>query len=150
MTDTELRTLGVIIAALGGAAVGVERERSGHAKGPDARFAGVRTFTLLEGSRALRMALGRADAWLAVVLLAGAAALVVVAYQAVAVRDPDGTTEVAALVTLAAGLLGGLGHLAFSSAVIAVTALLLIEKSRCMPWLSAWTRPPSAPASASP
>ncbi|MGE5200021.1 MAG: MgtC/SapB family protein, partial [Rhodospirillaceae bacterium] len=33
-------------------------------------------------------------------------------------------------VTLAAGVLGGLGHLAFSSAVIAVTALLLIEKSR--------------------
>jgi uncharacterized membrane protein (DUF4010 family) len=37
---------------------------------------------------------------------------------------------VAALVTLGAGVLGGLGHLAFSSAVIAVTALLLIEKSR--------------------
>jgi uncharacterized membrane protein (DUF4010 family) len=37
---------------------------------------------------------------------------------------------VAALVTLAAGVLGGLGHLAFSSAVVAVTALLLIEKSR--------------------
>ena len=54
----------------------------------------------------------------------------VVAYLAVAARDPDGTTEVAALVTLAAGVLAGLGHLAFSSAVIAVTALLLIEKSR--------------------
>ena len=131
MTDTELRTLGVIIAALGGAAVGVERERSGHAKGPDARFAGVRTFTLLGGLAGLSGWLWAEQMpWLAVVLLAGAAALVVVAYQAVAVRDPDGTTEVAALVTLAAGLLGGLGHLAFSSAVIAVTALLLIEKSR--------------------
>ena len=67
---------------------------------------------------------------LAVVLLAGAAALVVAAYLAASARDPDGTTEVAALVTLAAGVLAGLGHLAFSSAVIAVTALLLIEKSR--------------------
>jgi uncharacterized membrane protein (DUF4010 family) len=131
MTDTELRTLGVIIAALGGAAIGVERERSGHAKGPDARFAGVRTFTLLGGLSGLAGWLWAAQIpWLAVVLLAGAAALVVVAYQAVAARDPDGTTEVAALVTLAAGVLGGLGHLALSSAVIAVTALLLIEKSR--------------------
>jgi uncharacterized membrane protein (DUF4010 family) len=131
MTDTELRTLGVIIATLGGAAVGVERERSGHARGPGARFAGVRTFTLLGGLAGVSGWLwGEGMPWLAVVLLAGAAALVVVAYQAVAVRDPDGTTEVAALVTLAAGVLGGLGHLAFSSAVVAVAALLLIEKSR--------------------
>jgi len=131
MTGTELRTLGVVIAALGGAAVGVERERSGHAKGPDARFAGVRTFTLLGGLAGLAGWLW-ADGmpWLAVVLLAGAAALVVAAYLAASARDPDGTTEVAALVTLAAGVLAGLGHLAFSSAVIAVTALLLIEKSR--------------------
>ena len=131
MTDTELRTLGAIIAALGGAAIGVERERSGHAKGPAARFAGVRTFTLLGGLAGISGWLwAEGMPWLAVVLLAGAAALVVVAYRAVAARDPDGTTEVAALVTLAAGVLGGLGHLAFSSAVIAVTALLLIEKSR--------------------
>ena len=131
MTDTEFRALGVIIATLGGAAIGVERERSGHAKGPGARFAGVRTFTLLGGLAGL-------SGWLwaegipgpAVVLLAGAAALVVAAYASVASRDPDGTTEVAALVTLAAGVIAGLGHMAFSSAVIAVTALLLIEKSR--------------------
>jgi uncharacterized membrane protein (DUF4010 family) len=131
MTDTELRTLGVIIATLGGAAIGVERERSGHARGPAARFAGVRTFTLLGALAGIAGWLWAGGiAWLAAVLLAGGAALVVVAYQAVAARDPDGTTEVAALVTLAAGVIGGLGHLAFSSAVVAVTALLLIEKSR--------------------
>jgi hypothetical protein len=39
--------LGILIAALGGAAVGLEREWSGHATGPRARFAGIRTFTLL-------------------------------------------------------------------------------------------------------
>ena len=131
MTDPELRTLGVIIATLGGAAIGVERERSGHAEGPGARFAGVRTFTLLGGLAGLAGWLWAEQMpWLSVVLLAGAAALVVVAYHAAAARDPDGTTEVAALVTLAAGVLGGLGQLRFSSAVIAVTALLLIEKSR--------------------
>ena len=49
----------------------------------------------------------------------------------VAARDPDGTTEVAALVTLAAGVLAGLGHLALARAPsVAVTTLLLVEKSR--------------------
>ena len=38
---------GVIVAILGGAAVGVERQHSGHATGPDARLGGIRTFTLL-------------------------------------------------------------------------------------------------------
>jgi uncharacterized membrane protein (DUF4010 family) len=131
MTDTGLRTLGVLIAALGGAAIGVERERSGHASGPGARFAGVRTFTLLGGLAGL-------CGWLwaggyaapATVLLAGSAALILVAYVAASRHDPDGTTEVAALVTLAAGVMAGLGYLAIASASIAVTALLLIEKSR--------------------
>ncbi|MEK6629824.1 MAG: hypothetical protein AABY89_03700 [Acidobacteriota bacterium] len=49
MDEASLRSLGLLIAALGGAAVGVERERSGHASGPGARFGGVRTFTLLGG-----------------------------------------------------------------------------------------------------
>ena len=38
---------GLTVAILGGAAVGVERQRSGHATGPDARLGGIRTFTLL-------------------------------------------------------------------------------------------------------
>ena len=33
--------LGIIVGALGGAAVGLEREWSGHASGPRARFAGL-------------------------------------------------------------------------------------------------------------
>lgn len=40
-------TVGLVVAALGGAAVGFERQWSGHADGPGARFAGIRTFTLL-------------------------------------------------------------------------------------------------------
>ena len=35
------------VAGLIGLAIGVEREWSGHASGPNARFAGVRTFLLL-------------------------------------------------------------------------------------------------------
>ncbi|MBM3781372.1 MAG: MgtC/SapB family protein [Acidobacteria bacterium] len=39
--------LTLVVATLCGAAVGVERQWSGHATGPDARFGGVRTFTLI-------------------------------------------------------------------------------------------------------
>ena len=63
------------------------------------------------------------------VLLAAAAALVVAAYAAASRTDIDATTEVSALVVLAAGVTAGLGQLRFSSAIIAVTTLVLIEKS---------------------
>ena len=42
-----LPPLGIAVAALGGMAIGIEREWSGHTVGPDARFGGIRTFTLL-------------------------------------------------------------------------------------------------------
>jgi hypothetical protein len=45
MTDADL--VGVLVAVLGGAAVGIERQWSGHAEGPSAHFGGVRTFSIL-------------------------------------------------------------------------------------------------------
>jgi hypothetical protein len=45
MPDAAL--VGLFIAMLGGTAVGLERQWSGHADGPAARFAGIRTFTML-------------------------------------------------------------------------------------------------------
>jgi uncharacterized membrane protein (DUF4010 family) len=123
--------LGLVIAALGGTSVGVERQWSGHADGADARFAGVRTFTLLGG-------LGGLAGWLwgagftlpAAVLLAGAAAITAAAYVARMRLDVDGTTEVAGLVVIAAGVIAGAGVHRLASGVIAVTTLLLVEKSR--------------------
>src|SRR5688572_11521561 len=123
--------VGILIAALGGLAVGLEREWSGHASGPGARFAGIRTFTLLG-------LLAGFAGWLwteqfqslAVVLMAGTVALVVAAYVAVSRRDTDATTEVAALVVLASGVVAGIGYWALAGGSIAVTTLLLVEKSR--------------------
>ena len=131
MTPEHQNAIGIAIAALGGAAVGLEREWSGHAGGPEAHFAGIRTFTLLGG-------LAGMAGWLwslglqpvAMVLLAGAVALVVVAYVAASRRVVDGTTEVAALVVLSAGVLAGTGYLVLASAIVAITTLLLVEKSR--------------------
>lgn len=123
--------LALLIAALGGAAIGLERQWSGHAEGPEARFAGIRTFTMLG-------AIGGVSGWLwnagvtapAVILLAAAGAIVAAGYVAGSHRDVDGTTEVAAIVVLAAGVLAGTAHVRVASAIIALAALLLLEKSR--------------------
>jgi uncharacterized membrane protein (DUF4010 family) len=123
--------IGLIVAALGGTAVGLERQRSGHAEGPSARFAGIRTFTML-GALAgvagwLWMTGGAA---LAAILLTGAVAITVSAYIVASRQNVDGTTEVSALIVMAAGVLAGMGSLRLASGIIAVEVLLLVEKSR--------------------
>lgn len=122
--------LGVVVAALGGLAIGLERQWSGHASGPNARFAGIRTFTLLGGIAGLAGWLwGLGATALAPVLLSAGAALVVAAYVAASRTDVDATTEVSALVVLTAGVVAGLGRLTLASAIIATTTLILVEKS---------------------
>ncbi len=122
------------VAAVAGLAIGVEREWSGHARGPDARFAGVRTFLLLG-------LLGGIAGWLAAegmevvgaALLIGGCALSVVAYSIAARRTAesiDGTTEVAAIVVLATGFTAGLGFMALASGIATVLVLALAEKTR--------------------
>jgi len=131
MDETVARLL---VAALSGLAVGLEREWSGHASGPLARFAGLRTFLLIGG-------LGGVSGWLAdsgstaaaTVLLAAASALIVAAY--VVAARPGGhtveaTTEVAALLVLALGVLAGLGFLELASGATAIMVLALSEKER--------------------
>src|SRR5579884_30319 len=121
----------ILIAALGGAAVGLERQWSGHADGHAARFAGIRTFTLLGAIGGISGVF-----WIAgvtgpaAILLSGAVALVAAAYVAASRQDIDATTETAALVVLAAGFLAGMGSVAAASGVIAILVLLLVEKSR--------------------
>jgi uncharacterized membrane protein (DUF4010 family) len=120
------------VAALGGLAVGIEREWSARKDGERTRFGGVRTFLLLALLGGLASAGAGAVGGAAAVLFAGAgAALVVSAYVVTAARGAiDATTEVAGLVVLAAGALAGAGALAVASAVFATTALVLVEKGR--------------------
>lgn len=130
MTDTS-SLLGLLVAATGGLGIGVEREQSGHARGRNAHFAGIRTFTLIGITAGIAGSLAHGGyAILAAVLTAGLIALIAIAYAAASRRDVDATTEVAALITVAAGLLSGLGHTTIASAIIAITVLLLVEKSR--------------------
>ena len=126
------------VAGLAGLAVGVEREWSGHASGPNARFAGVRSFLLLG-------LLGGVAGWLlagglvaAGVLLLGAGSALTVAAYVMAARHAsgdhadhvEGTTEVAALLVLAIGAVSGLGFPLLTSAIAAVMVLALAEKTR--------------------
>jgi uncharacterized membrane protein (DUF4010 family) len=126
------------IAALVGLAAGLEREWSGHTSGPDARFAGLRTFCLLGLLGGIVGILASSsELEVATALAAGGAALCVAAYVA-AVRkpgaSPDGTTEAAALAVLALGALAGFGWIGISAGAGAIVVLLLSEKTR-LHWL---------------
>jgi uncharacterized membrane protein (DUF4010 family) len=120
------------VAAFCGLTVGVEREWSARNRKRPPEFAGVRTFLLLGLLGGLAGDLQQRQ-WngAAIVLLTAAAGLVVVSYAVTARRDePDATTEVAALLVILAGSLAGTGRLTLASAVAAVVALVLVEKSR--------------------
>jgi uncharacterized membrane protein YhiD involved in acid resistance len=121
---------GVLVAVLGGAAIGIERQWSGHAEGPTAHFAGVRTFAMLGAIAGLAGWLSNAAPVIAATLVAGAVGLTVAAYVASSRRDVDGTTEVAAVLLIAAGVLSGMGRFRLASGIIASEVLLLVEKSR--------------------
>jgi uncharacterized membrane protein (DUF4010 family) len=125
---------GLAVAGLAGLAVGIEREWSGHAAGPAARFAGARTMLLLG-------LLGGVAGWLIAggvviagsLLVAAGGALTVAAYVMAARgggESIEGTTEVAALLVLALGVVSGLGFPLLTSAVASVMVLALVEKTR--------------------
>jgi uncharacterized membrane protein (DUF4010 family) len=121
----------LVVAILGGAAVGVERQRSGHATGPDARLGGIRTFTLLGTSAGIGGFLIKSGYPApAVALISAALVLVVAGYVRASKHDIDATTEVAAVVVIGAGVVAGLGLLQLSAALTTLTVLLLIEKPR--------------------
>jgi uncharacterized membrane protein (DUF4010 family) len=126
------------IAGLVGLAAGLEREWSGHTSGPDARFAGLRTFFLLGlvGGIAGVFAAESEVAIGAVLALSGA--MLSIAGYAMAVRRPtattDGTTEAAALSIVALGVVAGYGWLATAAGAGAVVVLMLSEKAR-LHWL---------------
>jgi uncharacterized membrane protein (DUF4010 family) len=125
--------LGITIAALGGAAVGVDRQRAYRENEPGA-IGGLRTFTLL-GTVAGVCGFLIANAFIAlgVVILASTSAMVLIVRLGAGRIPRDATTEVAAMAVLVSGVTAGLGHLGIAAALYAWTLLLLIEKS----WLHA-------------
>ena len=130
MTADAQIAIHIAIAALGGAAIGLERQWSGHATGPRARFGGIRTFTLLGGLAGIAGVCWAMQApVVGAVLAAGAVALVAGAYWKLERHDIEATTEAAALVVIAAGVLAGAGKVVLSSGIIALTALILVAST---------------------
>jgi uncharacterized membrane protein (DUF4010 family) len=129
-TEQASEVVRLAVSALGGAAVGLERQWSGHATGVAARFGGIRTLTLLGAlggfAGLLESAGHRAPAG---VLLAAGSVLILLGYLVASRHDVDATTEVAALVVVAAGFLAGLGRVQVACGIVAVTTLLLAEKT---------------------
>ena len=129
--DAALR---LAIAALVGLGVGTERQWSGHASGPAARFAGMRTFFMLGVAGGVAgLLLSRGFEVAASMVVAGCAALAIVAFV-IATRRPDAeidaTTEVAAIVVVALGALAGLGWILLAAGTGSVVVLALSEKAR--------------------
>jgi uncharacterized membrane protein (DUF4010 family) len=126
--------LRLAVAALLGLAVGIERQWSGHASGPAARFAGMRTFFILGiigGISGLLVASGQAA--VGVALVSATAAFIVAAFV-VTMRRPqaelDGTTEAAALAVLGLSALAGGGQMALAAGATAAIVFALSEKQR--------------------
>jgi uncharacterized membrane protein (DUF4010 family) len=134
VTNELLIAANFAVAGLIGLAVGFERERTGHTDGPDARFAGVRTFLLfglMGGIAGHFLATGRESVGAAILLCGGA--LSVVAY-AQAVRRPgattDGTTETAAILVLALAAMAGAGHRAVAAGAGTIVVAALVGKQQ--------------------
>jgi uncharacterized membrane protein (DUF4010 family) len=126
-----------LVALLGGLAVGLERQWSGHASGPHARLGGLRTFTMLgliAGLSGWLMSVALAGP--AIVLLTACGLLIAIGYARASRDAIDATTEVAAVVVLAAGVLAGIGQTRVAMAAVAITLLLLAEKTRLHTWAS--------------
>jgi len=122
------------IAAVIGLGVGLEREWSGHADGPQARFAGLRTFLLLGLLGGTAGLLTRENhEIIATIIAAGGIAFSIAAYV-MAVRQAganrDGTTEAAAILVVALGVLAGAFSWLIAAAAGSLMVLALNEKKR--------------------
>lgn len=132
MLDLQLAA-DLLVAALVGLAVGIEREWSGHVTGPDGRFAGARTFTLLGAIGGLAGWFLRLDHPALAAVAVGAGVVLPIVAWATSVRRPgatiDGTTETAAILVVLLGVAAGLGNRTIASAAGAVCVVLLAEKT---------------------
>jgi uncharacterized membrane protein (DUF4010 family) len=128
IAQLENEILGVAIAAIGGAAVGVDRQRSYSDEEPGT-IGGLRTFALLGTVAGVcGFLIANQFAVVGIVMLASTAAAVLIVRLAAGKIARDATTEIAAMAVMVIGVTAGLGHLSIAAALYAWTVLLLIEK----------------------
>jgi hypothetical protein len=124
----EPSAIAIVVAALDGAAIGVERQWSGHAQGAHARLGGVRTFTLIGGAAGVAGSIATLGYHaVAIALIVGTSALVVMGYVAASRRDVDATTEAAGLAVLLGGrAFGKLVGATVGAMALAIAASLVV------------------------
>lgn len=132
LLDTAL-LMSLLAGVASGFLIGIERGWRQRGEADGTRVAGVRTFTLIGGLGSLVALIAReVSTAMAAIILGGLVALLVVGFlreQAKSAKR-DATTMVAAMVTLALGLLGGAGHIAFAIAGAALTTLVLAMRNQ--------------------
>jgi uncharacterized membrane protein (DUF4010 family) len=122
--------LRVLVAALAGGLIGVERERSQSLQ-HETTFGGARTFPLIAILGASLTLVNGGIGAAVVAGFAGLAALVVAAYVLTSAKEHPGvTTEIAAFATYWIGTMAGAGALVLAGAVAVGTAVLLASKER--------------------
>ncbi len=130
IANPDVALLRLLIAALLGGLIGIERERAAHA-GHERMFAGVRTFPLFA---LLGSSLTVATGGIGIATVAGflaVAALALLAYWRTSAYDEVGTTtESAALATYWIGAIAGTGALLLAATLGITVAVLLASKER--------------------
>ncbi|MEX0384686.1 MgtC/SapB family protein [Spiribacter pallidus] len=125
--------LGLLVALMIGAVVGLERGWRLRQYGEGRRVAGLRTFALMGLAGGVAGLVGeRAGAWVVPVALAGVIALLVLGYRRSAWRQDDMgiTTEVAGVLVFLLGVLATAGQALLALAGGVVTAVVLGFKPR--------------------
>lgn len=118
----------IAVAMLVGLLIGLDRERS-EERDQLPRLGGVRTFPLISLLGAVSSLLHPImGPWPMVLSFIAVAAVITVAYARTSKRDVGATTEMAALLTYALGLLAGSGALLVAGVVGVIAAVLLVAK----------------------
>lgn len=123
----EALRIGAALAA--GLLIGIERGWIQRDQRAGTRVAGIRTFTLLGLAGGLAGLLGaKGQPWIVTAIALAASALLVLGYWQSVQERKDATGAVAALITIAIGLLAGIGSVGLALACAAATVLVLSMK----------------------
>lgn len=128
---------GLAIALALGLLVGIQRGWAQRREPAGHRFAGIRTYGLLGFAGGLGGAMQHRAPALALAVLLGAAALVVLGYWRTTQREDNvsGTASLSGLITMACGFLAGSGEFALASVGAGATVLVLAMRRHLHHWL---------------
>lgn len=121
-----------------GLLVGIQRGWSLRNFADGTRFAGIRTFGLLGLAGGIAGALYTHAQGPALILLAGAAALIVIGYRRMSSNEGQisGTASIVGLITLAAGFLAATGEYLLGTIIVVAMVVLLSMRSSLHQWVN--------------